>query len=393
MTLAIIIIACIILLTAYLFDVFALKRNVPSVILLVALGIAAHEVVIWTGVTLPDLNLLLPVFGTVGLILIVFEGALELKLTRSKAGLVKRAFIMSLVPMLLIAFGVAYIFYYSGAGSFKVCLANTIPLAIISSAVAIPSVKNLAAGKKEFVVYESSLSDILGVLFFNFVALNHEINIESLEHFGLQIVLIILVSVLGTIGISWVINRINHPVKHTPVLIVIILIYAIAKIEHLPGLVFVLSCGLFLGNVQRFARIKWIKKLDPDRLSKNIESLTELVVEATFLIRVVFFVLFGFLIEIADILNTETLPWAAAIVGFILLLRIIFLWLLKAPVLPLLFIAPRGLITILLFYAILPEEKIAPVNISLIIQVVLLTAIIMMIGLLFKGKTEPSRTA
>jgi hypothetical protein len=50
------------------------------------------------------------------------------------------------------------------------------------------------------------------------------------------------------------------------------------------------------------------------------------------------------------------------------------------------FVAPRGLITILLFLGIAPEQRILLVNKSLIIQVILMTAIIMMLGLMITAK-------
>jgi hypothetical protein len=40
-------------------------------------------------INLPDLTATLPVLGTIGLILIVLEGSLELELNRSKVGLIK----------------------------------------------------------------------------------------------------------------------------------------------------------------------------------------------------------------------------------------------------------------------------------------------------------------
>jgi hypothetical protein len=69
------------------------------------------------------------------------------------------------------------------------------------------------------------------------------------------------------------------------------------------------------------------------------------------------------------------------------LLRFIQLKVSKIPLFPLLFVAPRGLITILLFLGIAPEQRIL-LNKSLIIQVILMTAIIMMLGLMItkKGK-------
>ena len=65
-----------------------------------------------------------------------------------------------------------------------------------------------------------------------------------------------------------------------------------------------------------------------------------------------------------------------------LVIRFLQLKISKIPLLPLLFVAPRGLITILLFLSIAPESQIHLVNKSLIIQVILLTAIIMMLGMM-----------
>ena len=47
-----------------------------------------------------------------------------------------------------------------------------------------------------------------------------------------------------------------------------------------------------------------------------------------------------------------------------------------------LFIAPRGLITILLFLSIPASQTIEIANNSLIIQVIILTALVMMVGLM-----------
>jgi hypothetical protein len=49
-------------------------------------------------------------------------------------------------------------------------------------------------------------------------------------------------------------------------------------------------------------------------------------------------------------------------------------------------VAPRGLITILLFLSIAPEHKILLINKSVIIQVILLTAFVMMLGLITAKK-------
>lgn len=386
MTLPVIIIACILLLLAFVFELIAKRIKSPSVILMLLLGWSASQLVTALNIPIPSLDPVLPIFGTVGLILIVLEGAMELELSKEKYGLIKKSFFIALFPILILGFLIAFAFYQSGQGSFKDCLSNAIPLCVISSAIAIPSVSSLSSAKKEFVIFESSLSDILGVLFFNFVALNHEIDIKSVEHFILQIVLIIVVSLISTIGISFLLTNIRYHVKYIPILLIVILVYAVSKIVHLPGLVFVLICGIFLGNVRWFKFSKWVRKLKPDEIAENVSQFKTITVEFTFVIRVMFFILFGFLIKTEEIINPDTILWAVGIAFIIYLIRAITLYIGKVPVLPLLFVAPRGLITILLFFLILPESRIPLVNKSLITQVILITAFTMLFGLMFANK-------
>jgi hypothetical protein len=163
-----------------------------------------------------------------------------------------------------------------------------------------------------------------------------------------------------------------------------VLIYAVSKIYHLPGLIFIMIFGLSIGNLDELKRFKWIEQFHPEGLNKEIGKFKELTNEAAFLIRSLFFLLFGFLIETGELLNTETLKWSLAIVFSIFTLRAIQLKISRLPLQPLLFVAPRGLITILLFLSIAPTQTIPLVNKSLIIQVIILTALVMMFGLMAK---------
>ena len=267
MTTAIIITLCVLLLLAYVFDLTSAKTRIPSVILLLLLGWGAKQLVGYGGFTMPNLTPVLPILGTIGLILIVLEGALELELDKSKMQLVRRSFVVALVPMVVLGFGLAFLFQYYGGGTLQINLLNAIPLCVISSAIAIPSVKNQTAATREFIIYESSLSDILGVLFFNFLAFNAVINLPSVGYFGLNMVIIIAISFIATLGLAWLLGKIQHHVKFAPIILLIVLIYAISKIYHLPGLIFILIFGLFIGNLDVLApRLKWIEKLNPPRL-------------------------------------------------------------------------------------------------------------------------------
>ncbi len=156
--------------------------------------------------------------------------------------------------------------------------------------------------------------------------------------------------------------------------------------------------GLSIGNLDELKHYKWTEKFRLDLLNKEVHKFKELIIEATFLVRALFFLLFGYLIKTSEIINPDTIIWALAIVGITLLIRFFQLKLSKLPIFPLLFVAPRGLITILLFLSIAPENQIHLVNKSLIIQVILLTAVIMMLGIMFttikrKKNIEETRKA
>ena len=163
MTNAIIITICCLLLIAYLFDLTASRTRIPSVILLLLLGWAVKLVAQFLQIDIPSLSPLLPAFGTIGLILIVLEGSLELKLSRERSPLIKKSILMSALPMLLMLAGCAWLIHDQYQVSWKTSLINITPLCIISSAIAIPSAAAIESKFRETVIYESSFSDIIGV--------------------------------------------------------------------------------------------------------------------------------------------------------------------------------------------------------------------------------------
>jgi hypothetical protein len=338
-----------------------------------------------------DLEDMLPFWGTLGLILIVLDGALEVELNKSKKTVIIKSVAAALLPLLALAFLLTYVFqYFIPAVSFKDAFANAIPLCVISSAIAIPSAKHLSVMNREFITYESSLSDIFGIIIFNFVALDELRQSNTVLESGLQLLIMVLVSFAATILLAFLLGRIDHRIKFMPIIILVLLIYSIAKAYELPALILILIFGLFLGNLNELTRFKWIRALKPGLLNKEVSKFKELITEATFLVRALFFLIFGFLIENNEILNAESFKWAAGIVAAILILRAIHFKISKIEIFPMLFIIPRGLINILLFLSIIPAQRIPLVNKSLLIQVVLLSALVLMVGLMLTGKKVDS---
>jgi cell volume regulation protein A len=352
------------------------------------LGFGAKLITENLNISVPNLNPILPILGTIGLILIVLEGSLELEINKSKLPLIFKSSIVALIPLLIISFGIAYYLHYFENLPLKLALANAIPIGIISSAIAIPSARNLLKNEKEFITYESSLSDIFGVIFFNFITLNDNIGSKSFGNFAIELLEMLLISFVATLLLAGFLNKIKHHIKFVPMLILVLLIYGIAKLFHLPALIFILIFGLFIGNIDELRQYKFIQKFHPVNFSKDVHKFREITTELAFLIRALFFMLFGFLIDVADVLNSETILFAVFITIGIFLVRFIILKLFKIQTNPMVFIAPRGLITILLFLSIPISQQIGQIDKSLIIQVIILSAVIMMIGLIKYKKPQ-----
>ncbi|HRD07783.1 MAG TPA: hypothetical protein PK037_09465, partial [Saprospiraceae bacterium] len=383
MTSQVIITLCVLLLIAYIFDISASKTRVPSVVMLLLLGYVLQHLAVMFEVILPDMEGVLPVLGTLGLVLIVLEGSLELELNSSQFSFVRKTLISAAIPFFILSFLLAFVLVWLDGIPLKSAFTNVVPLAIISSAIAIPSAQSLDQKSREFIIYESSLSDIIGVIVFNFVALNAIIDGGAILNFSFQLIIMLVITLLATALLAFLMGKINHHIKFGPIILIIILIYSLSKIFHLPALVFILLFGLFLRNFDEINNWKPLSFLDPKILIQEVTKLKELTSEAAFLVRTLFFLLFGFLINTDELFNLDTLPLASGIVLVILLVRWGILLLLRMPLLPILYIAPRGLITILLFLSIPIAETTSSVNKSLIIQVIILSALIMMMGMLF----------
>jgi len=388
MTTYIIITLCILILIAYIFDLTAARTKIPTVILLLLTGWIVQQITFHLAIYIPDMSELLSVLGTIGLILIVLEGSMELELDRSKKQIVIKSFFMALLPMIVLGTVLALIVFMATGATYKDALTNVLPLCVISSAIAIPSAHALSKSNREFVTYETSLSDIVGVVIFNFIALNEVFGWATFGIFFLDIFLTLLISFAGIIGLSVLLHKINHHVKFIPIIMLVVLLYAITKELHLPGLIFIMLFGIFLGNLDHLHKIRWVKVFHVESLKKEFVRFHELTIETAFLIRTLFFLLFGFMIQTEELTNMQTLPWAIGITVGIYAIRYGFMRIFKVKEATMLYIAPRGLITVLLFMSIAPADAIPLINKSLIIQIIILTALVMMTGLMKAGKKK-----
>ena len=359
-TLTILIVLPLLIIFSYLFDIISRKTKFPAVILLMFTGI-----IIRTGTTLYGftefgfLENLIPVLGTVGLILIVLEGALELDIKRDKLPVILKGFFAAGIILVLNVLGVYLLFYHFLGIGHQAAVIFAIPLSIISSAVAIPSSASLFERDKEFVVYESTFSDILGIMFFNYAIRQFETNqtmisMESIVGLGLQIIGVIVVSLFITYCLFQLLQKIEHHVKFFLILALLVLVYALGKFFHLPALVTIFIFGLFLSNVKTLLPDFMKRNLDLEETKKGLHEFHILTAESTFLVKTFFFLFFGFSINLSEFTTID--PFLYGLLIFVVMFGIRYVYFttttFKFKPSPLVFISPRGLISILLFLQI-----------------------------------------
>ena len=140
-----------VIILSFFFNIISKRTNIPSVLMLITLGIVIKLVMDSGGLRTDDLGIdsLLQILGNVGLVMIVLEAALDLKLERHKMGLLLQSFSVAVVSLAGSILGIATLFYYIFPGTFfEVACLYAVPLSIMSSAIIIPSVGALKGAKK-----------------------------------------------------------------------------------------------------------------------------------------------------------------------------------------------------------------------------------------------------
>ena len=192
-----------IIILSYFANLLAKRTNIPSVLVLIGMGIGIRQMMQTFDLhEIPYEDLILELLGTVGLIFILLEAALDLELSKEKLPLIWKSATISLLILIASTLGIAaFLDHFLGLRHFS-ALVYALPLSIMSSAIIIPSVGGLSMEKKEFMVYESTFSDIWGIMAFYLIIGNQhaETNSEIFIAIGKNIsgsfLILILVSYL-----------------------------------------------------------------------------------------------------------------------------------------------------------------------------------------------------
>jgi NhaP-type Na+/H+ or K+/H+ antiporter len=378
--------AAVIIIVSYLFNILAQKTNIPSVILLIVTGYAAKELL---GVEFNEEEWFLPleVLGIVGLILIVLEAALDLELKRNKLRLILQSTLIAVLSLFFNTFFLALgIQYFIGNLDLLTSVIYAIPLSITSSAIVIPSVNRLEKSKREFLIYESTISDILGIMFFYLL-------VENLDTDGATMVgLNVISNIGGTLLLSVVLSyamiiafqRIKSDVKLFLFFAVLVLFYSIGKLFHLSSLLMILVFGLVLENRLLFFSGFLRKYLLEDKVKRVLVDFKLITRESSFVVRTFFFFILGMSITLAGVFVPDILLLTLYFIFGLFSFRFFaFEILFKRNFFPQVFIAPRGLISILLFFAIPKEFRINDFELGILLLSIVVTSIFMAWALVF----------
>lgn len=386
-----IIVASLILIISFFFGEFSKKTSIPSVLMLIVLGIVINILINMSG--MPSINFfpILEVLGIVGLIMIVLEAALELKLDKDKVKPISKALGIALVGLLLSTWLTAEVLKYfiEGMDTLKAWIYAT-PLSILSSAIIIPSVMDLRSDKKEFHIYESTFSDILGIILFYFLL--SQVHAGDASHGGgggvlnyfLTILLTIVLSVIFSYLIVIVFQRIKSNVKLFLLIAVLLLLYALGKKLHLSSLIIILIFGLVIANMKLFFSGTLKHFLNYEAAHDIYHGLHVITMETAFVVRTFFFVIFGITISFDALADWKVAGISVILLGIIYVVRFIILRTsVGKDIVPQLYIAPRGLITVLLFYAIPPEVATESFSSGILLYIIIGTSLIMTFSMIY----------
>ena len=386
-----ILIASIFLLAAFAVERWDRRSGVPSVIVMIVLGLLAQPLLRSMGAVAVELKAMVPTAGSIGLVLIVLEGGLDIELRRERIRLATAASVLAVAAFVLCASVFALIAAHALHMSFFQGMILATPFAVISSAIAIPGSHFLDSGARDFVVYESSVSDIVGVLMF-FALVNSDATLSGvLTELAGGGLLSLVLAVACSVTLVLVTTRADAHVRYIPLLAGLFALYAAGELLHLSPLIMVLLFGLMLNNKSALDQIPTLRRISAKISAATVGEFRVLVQELTFAVRVVFFFLLGYSTNLSDFTVARSWLAAAAVLAVIYGSRRALLLLIdRRLAATLTWIAPRGLVTVLLYIEAARRMHLPPYLNGTVRLVVILSATIMALSRRF-GNTRPAR--
>ncbi len=310
----------VIILIGFLAELLFKRTNIPDVLILIIIGILIKEVF---GVTPLQDSTLTELFITFALLYILFQGALNIQLSKllksmthaTKLTIANFVVSVACIMIILILFGFAW----------EVALLMGTILGGTSAIVTVPILQNIVLKEKfsSTLKLESAFSDVLCIVstlaIFSFIQTGL-ITVESVFQSALaSVALGIGAGVLA--GILWtlVVSKFRSLSQAYMVSIgVLLLLYSVVQTPWIDGngALACLAFGIVLGNSKKF--LSFFQKDSKDETVHAVldHSALNFYSEISFLLKVVFFVYLGMLIDFTN--------WFVILVGLLLTLVLFF---------------------------------------------------------------------
>jgi len=380
------------IIVSYGASVVAKRIRLPSVLVLLLLGAGLQVGAQALGIRIPDLSSVVSLLGTVGLVLIVLEAALDIRITRQNWALVFEALGASVLVIGLTTTVYTVLFVQVLALSMHQALLFAVPLSIMSSAIIIPSIGSLDRPRREFLSLEAAFSDIVGVLLFNFVAANEGFSWGALGMTGLETLAMAGFAILATLFLVFLMQTNTSPVRYFLIFGFLLLFYGVGKTFHWPVLMVILVFGLVLKNIDRLGRTKLGSRLQFERLETEIHAFEGMNNEISFIVRTFFFIVFGMVIDFQGLMDPLALGLAAAVLVLQYVVRgVALIPFVREGRLVHVLTSPRGLVTVLLFYSI-PGREAFPLLANVVFLVIALSVLVMTVTLLLTKRPLTDET-
>ncbi|MCD6419028.1 cation:proton antiporter [bacterium] len=304
---AIILSVGVIIFLAHFFTSVFEKTRIPDVLLLMLLGILLGPIL---HIVCPeDFGKFGNVATTIALIVILFEGGINLNIRQIKDSLDETA-VVSLASFLATMVIVAV----AAWGFFKLEPIVSVMLGAMlggtSSAVVIPIIKKLKLKRMTYMVLflESALTDVICIVVaMSLMQAYFSGSVDTGRIFGSIISSLLLAAVIGTAGaFVWVIllKRVkNFPNTAMTTLAYIFVIFGLSEFLGYSGAIASLAFGITLANLKDFPveQIQKYTRFSMDRtqqISKYERSFFE---EVVFLLKIFFFIYLGLSIKFSNV--------------------------------------------------------------------------------------------
>ncbi len=287
------IVTSLIILIGYISQIAFRITKIPEVLILISIGLLLGPVFhLLPSTYISALRGLSPLFGSLAIIMIIFNGGRRIRLTAESMS-ESKGYLLALVDIVLVSAVTAlFMFFVFGWPLLFGALLGAI-LGETSAIVIIPIISRLRMPRKlyEIISIESTFNSVFSILAFYLLLLPISGKTLTLAY-SLQYIFsyISIAVILGLVsGVVWLImqNSFGRARNYLVTIAIAILLYGLTDLFNAAGVVSVLAFAIIIGNS------KSINKRLGLKTSKSLQGNKSVELEMEFLLRTFFFVFLG----------------------------------------------------------------------------------------------------